>query len=283
MSNIYLKIEGSTGLLFEQSKTQAEGFERVEFVNPSTGEKGITYKRYLKEGVFGLLSGVKHKINEFESRKIQSIGVALTNGEDRFFLDIPLLNQKGDIGSYAESFIMKLPFLQEGKAYRIYPYAIDNKDNDRKNYGIAINRAKLSDNAIDKVNKIQTLTRTRIDKETKEVIPGDVPAVDWQESFDGKLKPNSDKKNAALFKVFQDNLIEFKGGGSNVKTFNYKEEEEQDEVQPKKQEEVVEKATPSKEQKQTPKNPGGAAAQPNTAFDTKGGFTPDEDDDDLPF
>jgi hypothetical protein len=281
MSNFYLKIEGSTGTLFEQSKTEAPGFERVEYVNPQTKATGVSYRKYHKDGAFGILSGVTHRVNEFDGKKIQSISVAMTDGEDRFFIDIPLNDQKGNINSYAESFICKLKALKEGKAYRVYPYAIEDKQTSRKSYGVAVNIARLSDRAIDKTNKIPTLTYTKLDKETGAVVQeGDIPPIEWETSYDGQIKANKTKRNAVLFQILKANEIAYQSGGT-TKTFDSTAEDNvEEDTAP------ANTDTQNAQNAKAVKNPGGAVAQPNTAFDAASNtFTADEEDssDDLPF
>lgn len=230
MNNYFLKIEGSTGICYESSKEPKEGFEKTETKNPQGGTV-VSYRKYMKGGVFGRLEAMYDKEIKWGNKKINSICVVFVDGEDRYSVDIPLYDQKIQITSYAESFISYMPSLEKDKAYRFFPYAIENKDNldkngnPRKNYGISIAIARLSDRAVDKENKIEKLTYEKYDRVKDEKIPGDIPLIDWELGVDGvTLVPNKGKRSRFLYNKMKEHAIDFSGSAGGAKTFNSKEE-----------------------------------------------------------
>jgi hypothetical protein len=266
MSTIFLKLEASTGTLYENSKEPREGFTRVESQNPTTKVTVVSYRRYLKYGVFGRLQGMYLKESKFDGKVIQSLCVNLVDGEERFGVDIPYKDQKGNINSFAESFILHMPFMQKDEAYCINPYAIEDKESKtasgkaRKKYGVALYFAQLSDKAIDKENRPQKLQYSSVNKDTGEVVERDVPLIEWEENFDGGVTMNKNKRNKFLHETMQKYSIEYSGGGGGMRTFNKFESQQlaQDAPQPENVQKVQEK-------------PAAVAAGQ------------EEDDDDLPF
>jgi hypothetical protein len=245
MSTIFLKLEASTGTLYENSKEPREGFTRVESQNPTTKATVVSYRRYLKYGVFGRLQGMYLKESKFDGKVIQSLCVNLVDGEERFGIDIPYKDQKGNINSFAESFILHMPFMQKDEAYCISPYAIEDKESKtasgkaRKKYGVALYFAQLSDKAIDKENRPQKLQYSSVNKETGEVVERDVPLIEWEENFDGGVTMNKNKRNKFLHETMQKHSIEYSGGGGGMRTFN-SQQPAQDAPQPENVQKVQE-------------------------------------------
>lgn len=284
MSNVYLKIEGKTGMLYEQSKVEKEGYEKTTVKNPQTSVESIVYRKYMKAGAFGILNSMSERVQEFDGRKTQSISVALSNGEDKYFIDIPLFDQKKNISSFAESFIRFMPELKNriGKAFRVYPYAIEDKDTKRKNYGIAINVARLSDEAVDKVNKIPTLTYEKRDRVTGEITEaGDIPTIDWAADYTGTMVPDKRKRNTVLYNAFKGNEVGYTGAGG-AKTFDSTATATEDE-----DDQPIAETKPVAAEVKTPvaaKTPG--AIKPSESFEKETNVevdTAEADDDDLPF
>lgn len=237
MSTYFLKVEPSTGMCYELSKEPKEGFERKETKNPQGGTT-VSYRRYIKDGVFGRLTAMYEKVNEWQGKKIRSLCVILKDGEDGYNVELPLVDQKGQIASFAESFITYMPYLVIDQAYRLFPYAMDSdkagKDGAiRKMYGVSMNIARLSDRAVDKENKIQKLTYAKWDKEKGVEIPGDIPLIEWEEGLDeGSMTPNKKKRTKFLYDTMKKYSVEY-SGGAGVKTFNSKEYAEPKQDEPK--------------------------------------------------
>jgi len=220
MSVTFLRLEASTGNLFESSKEAKEGYKETKTKNPQTGQEVISHRKYFSDGIFGRLSGMHLKETEFEGRKIHQIQVSFVDGEERYSIDITYKDPKGDISSYAESFIAHMPFLAKEEAYRFFPYAIEDKEkktksgNPRKTYGFSFKYANLLDKSYDNVNKIGKLQYSSTNKETGEVITKDIPQIDWEENFDGVTTMDKKKRNMYLHGVLKQYSVEYAGGGS---------------------------------------------------------------------
>lgn len=291
--NIYLEIEAGTGTCFQRSKEPQEGYEMYQGIDPSTQEVKTSYRKYFKDGVFGLLKSIDVRETEFKGKKQKNIVTILVDGDDKYFITMPLYNQKGNIQDYAVSLISFMPALEIDVAYRFYPFAIKNDNSDRKNYGVAINYALLPSHpdgpAVDKDNKIPKLQQSYNKKNESggwELIVRDYPETIFKTVGD-KIKPDNDNRDNFLYKVMMDNKTEY-SGGSGVKTFNSKAGSttapDQKPTAPDQKPTATEESAPKKEASST------TGMAPNTAFDKKPENTAaavtseeEDDDDDLPF
>jgi hypothetical protein len=290
---MYLQIENSTGILYEYSKTEKEGFTRYESVNPQTKTTTISYRKYHKEGVFGKLLSITSRDSVMNGSTITQLSIALENQfSDLMFININVLDSKNFITNYAESVLSQLPALKawEGKIVRVFPYAIENKETGNKNYGVAFNRSRFSDFAVDKENRPAKLTFTILNKEDGSIkTQGDIPPIIW-ETFLDKLVPNKKDRTMYLWNVMKDNTFGSLGG-SSVKTFNSAEEDDEDDsnienvmsMTPKPVVDVAPKSSPSAK----PTTSGKGAMKPNPEFDVPptvaAPVATEEDDDELPF
>jgi hypothetical protein len=231
MSTTFLRLEASTGTFYEHSKEPKEGFERFEATNPQTGQIVVSFRKYHKDGMFGRLTGMHLKENKFNDRTVLTLCISLVDGENRYQAEIPYEDAKGNISSFAESFITYMPGMEKDTAYRVFPYVIEDKEKadksgkPRKTYGVSVKYARLSDRAVDDENKVPKLQYSSLDKETGEVIKRDVPLIDWKENFKGGATMDKTERNKYLHGVVVENSIEYAGGGGTKKTFNSKEEQ----------------------------------------------------------
>lgn len=290
---IYLQVENSTGTLYQYSKTEKEGFSRYEATNPQTKAVTVSYRKYYKEGVFGKLLSITSRDSVMNGATITQLSIALENEfSDLMFININVLDTKNFITNYAESVLAQLPGLKawEGKVVRVYPYAIEDKERQTKNYGVAFNRSRFSDFAVDKENKPAKLSYTVLNKEDGSVkIQGDIPPIVW-ETFLDKLVANKKDRTMYLWNIMKDNTFGSLGG-STVKTFDSTAEEGDDDsnvdnvmsMTPK----PVVDATPKSSPSAKPTASGKGAMKPNPEFDVPPTVaettTAEEDDDDLPF
>ena len=193
---IYLQIDYSSGNIFRYSKTEQEGYE------PHTNTKGVvSYRQIFKKGLYGKLKGVSLRDSDFG--KEVSLAVEDKTGEMNY-LNMPLFDAKKNLASYAESFITVLPELKVGNPYRFYAY--NNKEEGKKysTIGLSVLPADLATETADKEAKIKKLsyTYTKDGVETK----GDIPAILWEEDFDGSKTMNAKAKNKYLYDVLMTNL-----------------------------------------------------------------------------
>jgi hypothetical protein len=218
--NIYLQVEASTGNLFEYSKTEKEGFDKHEALNKKTGTTTVSYRKYHKEGAFGTLLGVSKRQQDMGAVKVDQLAIALEalNG-DRLYISMPLFDPKGDIQTYAVSFLSYLPNLKIGTPYRIFPYAIEDKAKNRKNYGVSVKIARLTDNAVDDVNQIPRLRFEIADKDGNITTAGEIPRTQWVMKLD-KVTADNTNRNEYLWKVLMDHQVGEVSAGSTKKTFD---------------------------------------------------------------
>lgn len=194
----YLQIDYGSGNIFQYSKNEQEGFE------PHTNTKGvISYRRILKKGLYGKLKGVSLRDSDFG--KEVSLAVEDKTGEMNY-LNMPLFDAKKNLASYAESFITALPALKVGSPYRFYAYNIKEEGQKYSKVGVSVLNADLQAETVDKDAKLPKLSYTYT-KDGVEV-KGDIPAIIWEEDFDGSKSMNAKAKNKFLYDTLLANLSE---------------------------------------------------------------------------
>jgi hypothetical protein len=196
MANIYLQVDYSTGNIFQYSKTNQEGYE--SHINTKGTE---SWRKIYKKGLYAKLESVS--VRESNFGKEISLATKLSNG-DNAYLNFPLFDQKKNLASYAESFITVLPSLKIGESYRFFPYNIKGENDKYANVGISIVLANLeSESVIEGAEKPARLSYSY----TKDgvAVVGDIPAVIWEDDFDGSKSMNSKAKSKFLYDVLMKN------------------------------------------------------------------------------
>jgi hypothetical protein len=194
----YLQIDYSTGNIFQFSKTEQEGYES------HTNTKGVvSYRKIFKKGLYGTLKGITIRDSDFG--KEISIAVTDIKGEANY-LNMPLFDAKKNLASYAESFITVLPQLKLNSPYRFYGYNIKEEGQKYSKTGLSVAHADIQAEVADKENKIPKLTYTYT-KDGVEV-KGDIPAIIWEEDFDGSRSMNAKAKNKYLYDILMANVGE---------------------------------------------------------------------------
>ena len=193
---IYLEIDYNTGSIFRYSKTEQEGYDT------HTNTKGvISYRKIYKKGLYGKLKSVSLRESNFG--KEVSIAIEDKTGEANY-LNMPLFDAKKNLASYAESLIAVLPELKAGTPYRFYPYNIKEEGKKYSTIGVSVLVANLEAETVDKEAKLKKLSYTYT-KDGVEV-KGDIPAILWEEDFDGSRTMNSKAKNKYLYDVLMANV-----------------------------------------------------------------------------
>lgn len=195
---IYLQTEFKSGKLFEFSKDPQEGFE------PHTNTKGvISYRRYIKEGIYGIYRGTTIRDTNF-GKEISIQMVSVEN--DNIYMSFPLFDQKKSIASYAESFIAVLPAMELNYVYRVLPYAMDN-DKGYKNYGVSVKHADMHAKTVREDYPLARLTYTYDKKVGDGYVrtEGDIPAVVWETGVTGDKEKNTKEKDRYLYQVLESN------------------------------------------------------------------------------
>lgn len=196
MANIYLQVDYSTGTVYQYSKEQKEGFES------HTNTKGVeSFRRILKKGLYGTLQGVSLKDSDFG--KEVSVQMKDVNGDNNY-LNVPLFDAKKNLASYAESIITVIQSLKVGTDYRIYPYNIKEEGAKYSKVGVSVFLADIQNETVDKESPLKRLTYTYT-KEGVEV-KGDIPAILWEEDFDGSKTMNAKAKNKYLYDILMANV-----------------------------------------------------------------------------
>ena len=196
MSNIYLQINYADGQVYQYSKDAKEGYESHK------NTKGVeSFRKYYKKGVYGTLTGVS--IRESDFGKEISVALKDKNG-DSLYLNMPLFDAKKNLASYAESFIGVLPSLKVGTGYRIFPYNIKEEGQKYSKTGVSVVLANVETETVLEAEKPKRLSYTYT-KDGVEV-PGDIPAIVWEEDFDGSRTMNAKAKNKYLYDVLMANL-----------------------------------------------------------------------------
>jgi hypothetical protein len=191
--NKYLQIEFGTGNLFAYSKEEKEGYEEHK-----SSKGNISYREYHKEGIYGIYRGSSIRDTKF-GKEISLHMVDVEGGN--VYISFPLFDQNKNIAVYAESLIALMPALEMNFVYRIFPYAVDKKGTEYKNYGVSIKHADMKERTVREDYTLDRLTYTYT--KDGELHEGDIPAVKWEKNFDGTMKKNQDEKNAYLYGVLE--------------------------------------------------------------------------------
>lgn len=103
-NNHYFKVSGS-GLLYQSSREPKEGFE--EHINDKTG--GVSYWRVFWNGIEGYLSDVSVREVEFNGVKAKYVSIKISDEDGNYFINVPLMTQRGGINNYVKSLVRYLP------------------------------------------------------------------------------------------------------------------------------------------------------------------------------
>lgn len=103
-NNHYFKVSGS-GLLYQSSREPKEGFE--EHINDKTG--AVSYWRVFWNGIEGYLSDVSVREVEFNGVNAKYVSIKISDEDGNYFINVPLMTQKGGINNYVKSLVRYLP------------------------------------------------------------------------------------------------------------------------------------------------------------------------------
>lgn len=103
-NNHYFKVSGS-GLLYQSSRGPKEGFE--EHINEKTG--AVSYWRVFWNGIEGYLSDISVRKVEFNGINAKYLSIKISDEDGNYFIDVPLVTQKGGINNYVKSLVRYLP------------------------------------------------------------------------------------------------------------------------------------------------------------------------------
>lgn len=168
----YLQLEFGSGNFFMYSSTEKDGFEK------HTSSKGnVSYRKYFKEGI----SGVLESVSLYDGKFGQQISMNIKNGDEVYFVPVDIYDQRGNVDTYAESLIKLLPRLEKGQSVVVRGYNFTPEGEQHAKIGVSI--------TADGEKLKGALTNSYYNKD-KELVPGDIPAIVWVEKL-GKKKPSA--------------------------------------------------------------------------------------------
>ena len=103
-NNHYFKVSGS-GLLYQSSREPKEGFE--EHINEKTG--AVSYWKVFWNGIEGYLSDINVREVEFNGINAKYLSIKISDEDGNYFINVPLMTQKGGINNYVKSLVRYLP------------------------------------------------------------------------------------------------------------------------------------------------------------------------------
>ncbi len=188
MTKNYLQLEFGSGLFFDYSKDEKQGYEK------HTSTKGnVSYRKYYKDGV----SGVLESVSIYEGKFGNQISMNIKNGDDVYYVPIDIADQKGNVDTYAESLIKFLPQLEKGMNVSVRGYNFTPEGEKYAKIGVSI--------SVDGEKLKSQMTNAYINKEGT-LVNGDIPALTWKKDALGKNKPTAvsqEAKNDYLLEVLK--------------------------------------------------------------------------------
>ena len=206
MTKNYLQLEFGSGLFFDYSKDEKQGYDK------HTSTKGnVSYRKYYKDGISGILESV----SIYEGKFGNQISMNIKNGDEVFYVPVDIADQKGNVDTYAESLIKFLPQLQKGMEVTIKGYNFTPEGDKYAKIGISIsvNGEKIK----------YGMTNAYVNKEGV-LVEGDIPPLTWKKDALGKNKPTAvsqEAKNDYLLEVLKvqtDRLKWVQGEGQTTQT-----------------------------------------------------------------
>jgi len=172
LSKNYLQLEFGSGHFFDYSKEEKDGYVK------HTSTKGnVSYRKYYKDGVSGILESV----SIYDGKFGQQISITIKEGDEIYYLPVDIYDQSKQVdNTYAESLIKLLPLLEKGQNVTITGYNFKPEDSKYSKIGISI---KVSG------EKLKSEITNSYYKDG-ELVPGDIPAIVWVEKL-GKKKPSA--------------------------------------------------------------------------------------------
>ena len=207
MTKNYLQLEFGSGLFFDYSKEEKQGYEKHVSTKGST-----SYRKYYKDGITGILESV----SIYEGRFGNQISMNIKNGDDIYYVPVDIADQKGNVDTYAESLIKFLPQLEKGMNVSIKGYNFTPEGDKYAKIGISV--------SVDGEKLKANMTNAYYNKEG-ELVSGDIPPLVWKKDALGKNKPSAvsqEAKNDYLLSVLkeQTDRLKWVQGESTQETQN---------------------------------------------------------------
>lgn len=184
----YLQIDFKTGKFYNYSKEPKEGYEKQ-------GEKG--FRKYYDD-VIGSISYVSQRTNENLRAEELLIGLKGIDGEE-YEVQIQLYIKDTIYTDFVTSFLSYSPNFKKGVVYTIRPYNFTPEGSKWAKIGFSIK---------DGEEKVARLSREII-KRDGTVLPGEIPAIKWEEKR-GKWAANKDDMLDFLYEKLEELKERFK-------------------------------------------------------------------------
>ena len=188
MTKNYLQLEFGSGLFFDYSKDEKQGYDK------HTSTKGnVSYRKYYKDGISGILESA----SIYEGKFGNQISLNIKDGDDVYYVPVDIADQKGNVDTYAENLIKFLPQLEKGINFTIKGYNFTPEGDKYSKIGISI--------SIDGTKVKSEMTNAYVNKEGI-FVEGNIPALTWKKDALGKNKPTAvsqEAKNDYLLEVLK--------------------------------------------------------------------------------
>lgn len=194
----YLQLEFGSGLFFEYSKGEKEGHTKH-----TSSKDNISYRKYYKDGVTGVLESV----SIFESKFGNQLSMNIKDGDEVYYVPVNIADQRGNVDTYAESLTKLLPSLNKGDKITVRGY---NFTPDGEQY------AKVGISITSNGEKLKGLSNAYYKDGV--LVEGDIPATAWKKDALGKNKPTAvslEAKNDYLLEVIKTQTERLKWTGDN--------------------------------------------------------------------
>lgn len=183
------------GTIYQYSKDPLEGYEK------HTNTKGtVSYRKYYNKGVTGVLTAIEKKAGPDFRNNAEEVNLTLTDGEQRYILNFPVLDQQGDsLDEFTQSLATVLPKMQIGETYSINNWYLKKGETingdvvKHSKKGITLKNAQGEKIKTDVTFEYIKGRGTAEEKHVK----GDVPMLQWKE-LAGKNRPTAASKEAQL-------------------------------------------------------------------------------------
>ena len=202
MTKNYLQLEFGSGLFFDYSKEEKQGY-----VAHTSTKGNVSYRKYYKDGVTGVLESASIYQGKFGNQ----ISLNIKNEEDVYYVPIDIADQKGNVDTYAESMIKLLPELSKGDVITIKGYNFTPEGDKYSKIGMSVVRGGI---------KIKPSLTNAYYKDGI-LVDGNIPATVWKKDVLGKNKPTAvslETKNDYLLEVLKKETDRLKWGGNAPQT-----------------------------------------------------------------
>ena len=198
MTKNYLQLEFGSGLFFDYSKEEKQGY-----VEHTSTKGNVSYRKYYKDGITGVLESASIYQGKFGNQ----ISLNIKDGEDVYYVPVDIADQKGNVDTYAESMIKLLPELSKGDVITIKGYNFTPEGDKYSKIGMSVVRGGV---------KVKSSLTNAYYKDGV-LVEGAIPATVWKKDALGKNKPTAvslEAKNDYLLEVLKKETDRLKWDGN---------------------------------------------------------------------